>query len=69
MANGLTSTRARICRGWAMETMARRCTDFGWYAATVQAVSPPQSWPTTVALASPSARISPAMSAAAVIRS
>ncbi len=35
----------------------------------VQATSPPQSCPITTAFASPSARISPAASAAAVIRS
>ena len=35
----------------------------------VQAISPPQSWPTTTAFASPSDRISPAASDAAVTRS
>ena len=35
----------------------------------VQATSPPQSCPTTTALASPSARIRPAASEAAVTRS
>jgi hypothetical protein len=52
-----------------METTASLRTAFGKYAASVHAASPPQSWPTTVALASPSARTSPAASAAAVMRS
>ena len=52
-----------------MDTTASRRTAFGKYAASVQAASPPQSWPMTTALASPSDRISPAASAAAVTRS
>ena len=35
----------------------------------VKAISPPQSWPTMTAFASPSDRTSPAASEAAVIRS
>ena len=41
----------------------------GKYAAIVQAIIPPQSWPTTTAFASPKERTSPAASDAAVIRS
>src|SRR5713101_1959890 len=48
--------------------MASRLTTLRKYAAMVQATRPPQSWPTTTAFASPSARTNPAASDAAVIK-